>query len=183
MELVWYLDRATALVAYPALYLAVLSGIFYNTEQFASLHRAARRVHIEVSVLAMLVTLAHGLLGVLDTYLVASGQVPQPSYSLEYLLVGVAVGAGALLLVVVAVLGFLSPHRFDSPWGPTVVHAFAYAGFAFATIHAAAVGTDVVSLLSPLCAASLAFLGYVLLLRLLVSVRPALFPDPAGDRT
>ncbi|MEF8787073.1 MAG: hypothetical protein V5A45_14165 [Haloarculaceae archaeon] len=182
MELIWYLDRATALVAYPALYLAVLSGIFYNTDRFGSLHRAARRIHIEVSVLAMLVTLAHGVLGVLDTYLIVSGQAPQPSYSLGYFFAGAAVGLGALLVLVVAVLGFLSPQRFDRPWGPTVVHAFAYGGFAFATIHAVAVGSDIVSLVSPLGAAFLAFLGYVLLLRLFAQVRPGLFPDPSGDQ-
>lgn len=177
MELIWYLDRATALVAYPTLYLAVLTGIFYNTDAFGSLHRAARKVHIEVSVLAMLVTLAHAVLGIADTYLVATGQVPQPAYSTGYMLAGVGVGLGALFLLVVAVLGFLSPQRFDRPWGPTIVHAFAYGGFAFATVHAVAVGTDVVVLARPLGAAALAFLAYVLLLRLLVRVRPSLPTD------
>jgi hypothetical protein len=175
MELVWLLDRATAMVGYAVLYLAVLTGILYNTDAFGSLHRAARRVHIEVSVLAMLVTLAHAVLGIADTYLVATRQVPQPAYSLGYMLAGVTVGAGALFLLVVAVVGFLSPRRFERPWGPTVVHAFAYGGFAFATVHAVAVGTDFVALVSPLVTAGLAFLGYVLLLRLLTQVRPALF--------
>ncbi len=179
MELIWYLDRATALVAYPTLYLAVLTGIFYNTDRFGTLHRAARRVHIEVSVLAMLVTLAHGALGIADTYLVATGAVPQPAYSLDYMLAGVGVGAGALLLLVVAVFGFLDPARFERPWGPTAVHAFAYGGFAFATVHAVAVGTDVVSLATPLGTAGVAFLGYVLLVRLAVHWRPSRF-EPAG---
>ncbi len=183
MELIWYLDRATALVAYPALYLAVLTGIFYNTDRFGIIHRGAQRVHIEVSVFALLVMFAHSLLGVADTYLVATGQVPQPAHSLNYLLAGVGVGAGALFLLVVATLGFLSPRRFDRPWGPTVVHAFAYGGFAFGTVHAVAVGTDIVSLVSPFGAAALAFLGYVLLLRLLAQVKPGLFPDFAGGTT
>ena len=181
MEVVWYLDRATALVAYPTLYFAVLTGIFYNTDRFGALHRAARRVHVEVSVLAMLVTLAHAALGIADTYLVATGAVPQPAYSIEFMLAGVGVGAGALLLLVVAVLGFLDPARFERPWGPTVVHAFAYGGFAFATVHAVAVGTDVISLVTPLGAAGVAFLGYVLLIRLVVHRRPDLFGEPADN--
>lgn len=167
MEALWYLDRAAALVAYPALYLAVLTGIFYNTKSFGRLHDAARRVHIEVATFAMLVTLLHAALGVLDTWQVVTGQVPQPSYTTGYLVAGVAVGAGALLLLVVSVLGFLDAKRFERPWGPRVVHAFAYGGFAFATIHAAAVGTDVVGLIRPVVGTSLAFLVYVLLLRLL----------------
>lgn len=181
MELVWYLDRATALVAYPTLYLAVLTGIFYNTDRFGALHRAARRVHIEVSVLAMLVTLAHGVIGIADTYLVVTGAVPQPAYSIDYMLAGVAVGASALLLLVVAVLGFLDPVRFERPWGPTVVHAFAYGGFAFGTVHAIAVGTDVVSLATPLGTAGVVFLCYVLLIRLVVHWRPDVFAEGASN--
>ncbi|MFC7133335.1 MULTISPECIES: hypothetical protein [Salinibaculum] len=170
MELVWYLDRATALVAYPTLYLAVLTGILYNADGFGVLHRSARRVHIEVSVLGMLVTLAHAGLGVADTYFVATGQVPQPAYSVGYMLAGVAVGAGGSLLLVVAVLGFLDPRQFDRPWGPAAVHAFAYGGFAFATVHAVAVGTDLASLAFPLVTAGLSFLVYVLLLRLVTDI-------------
>lgn len=167
MAIVWYLDRGAALLAYPALYVAVLTGIFYNTKVFGRLHDAARRVHVEVAVFAMIVTFLHVGLGVVDTWLVVTAQVPPPSYSVGYLLAGVGVGAGALGLLVVSVLGFLDAKRFERPWGPRVVHAFAYGGFAFATIHAAAVGTDVAGLIRPLFGASLAFLVYVLLLRLL----------------
>jgi hypothetical protein len=168
MAVIWYLDRAAGLLAYGALYLAVLTGIFYNVEQFGRLHRAARRVHIEISVFAVLLLVGHAALGVIDTWLIVSGATPQPTYSPSYLLVGVAVGAGATLLLFVAVLGFLDPRRFDRPWGPRLVHAFAYGGFAFGTVHAVAVGTDVVGLVRPLFGPTLAFLLYVLLLRLLV---------------
>ncbi|MFB6121474.1 MAG: hypothetical protein ABEJ68_10200 [Halobacteriaceae archaeon] len=87
---------------------------------------------------------------------------------MSYFVGGVVVGVGALLLLVVAVLGFTAPERFDQPWGPRVVHGFAYGGFVFATIHAAALGTDVAGLIVPLLAPSVTFLAYVLLLRLLV---------------
>lgn len=167
MEVIWYLDRAAGLVAYPALYLAVLTGILSNTSAFGRLHEASKRVHIEVSVFAMLVTLLHAGLGLLDTWLVVTEQVPQPSYSTAYLLAGLAVGVGALVLLVVSVLGFLDAKRFERPWGPRVVHAFAYGGFAFGTIHAVAVGTDVTGLVRPVFGTTTAFLVYVLLLRLL----------------
>jgi hypothetical protein len=167
-QLVWLLDRGAALVAYPALYLAVLTGIFYNTEAFGALHDAARRVHIEISVFAMLVTLLHAGLGVLDTWFVVSGQAPEPAYSLSYFLGGVVVGVGALLLLVVAVLGFTDAKRFGQPWGPRVVHGFAYGGFAFGTIHAAAIGTDMMGLVRPVLGPTVMFLVYVLVLRMLV---------------
>ena len=165
--LVWLLDRAAALIAYPSLYLAVLTGVCYNTAAFGPLHAAARRIHVELSVFATLVTLLHGALGVLDTWLVVTGRAPAPAYSMPYFAGGVVVGAGALLLLVVAVLGFADPARFDRPWGPRAVHAFAYGAFAFGTVHAAAVGTDLSGLVRPLLAPTVAFLGYVLLLRLL----------------
>lgn len=166
--LVWYLDRAAALVAYPGLYLAVLTGILYNTKEFGVLNDAARRIHIELSVFAMLVVLIHAGLGVLDAWFVATGQVPQPAYSMTYFLAGCAVGVGALLMLVVAVLGFADAGRFRGTWGPRVVHGFAYAGFAFATVHAAAIGTDVMGLIRPVLGTTTAFLVYVLLLRFVV---------------
>ncbi|MFB6102497.1 MAG: hypothetical protein ABEJ73_08010 [Haloplanus sp.] len=167
-QLVWLLDRGAALVAYPALYLAVLTGVLYNTEAFGALHEAARRVHVELSVFATFVTLLHAGLGVLDTWFVVTGQAPAPAYSMSYFLAGVVVGTGALFLLVVAVLGFTDARRFDGPWGPRVVHGFAYAGFTFGTIHAAAIGTDIASLVRPVLGPTVMFLVYVLLLRILV---------------
>ena len=171
MELIWYLDRASAIVAYPALYLAVLTGIFYNNAAFGWLHKASRRVHIEVSMFAMIMLLFHAALGIVDTWLVVTQQVPQPTYSIPYLVAGVVVGAGALLLLVVAVLGFVDARRFERPWGPRVIHAFAYGGFTFGTIHAVAIGTDVTALIRPLFIVTTMFLVYVLLLRLLADRR------------
>ncbi|GAB3328424.1 hypothetical protein EI982_02965 [Haloplanus rallus] len=167
-ELVWLLDRGAALIAYPALYLAVLTGILYSIEPFGILQRASQRVHVELSVFAMLVTLLHAGVGLLDTLFIVTGQAPAPAYPLSYFLGGVAVGVGALLLLVVAVRGFTEATRFDQPWGPRVVHAFAYGGFVFATVHAAAVGTDLAGLVVPLLGPTIMFLVYVLLLRLVV---------------
>ncbi|WP_249361548.1 hypothetical protein [Haloterrigena sp. H1] len=116
---------------------------------------------------------------VLDTWFIVTGSAPQPAYSTTYLLAGVVVGVGALQVLVVAVLG-LSRRTAGSkrPWGPRVIHAFAYGGFVFATIHAVAIGTDVAGLIRPVFGPAIAFLGYVLLLRLLVASGRLSTPDP-----
>jgi hypothetical protein len=181
MELVWYLDRAAALVAYPSLYLAVVTGIVYNTPEFGFLRRAATKVHVELSVFAVLVTLLHAVLGVADAWFVVSGSVPAPTYSTGYFLGGVAIGVGALVVTLVAVVGFLDPPRFDRPWGPRVVHALAYAGFALGTLHAVAIGTDVTGLIRPLFVPALAFVGYLLGLRLLVERGVVTVPGDAAS--
>lgn len=169
MQLIWLLDRATGLVAYPALYAATVTGLIYGERRFGTLWTLARRVHVEIAVFALVVTLAHGLLGTVDAWLVVSGRAPEPAYGTAYLLAGVAVGGGALLVTVVAALGFLDPARFPAPWGPRVVHGFAYAGYVFATFHAAAIGTDVFGLVRPVIVPATAFVAYLLALRVLVS--------------
>ena len=174
MEAIWYLDRAAALLAYPSLYVAVLTGIFYNSPGFGALHDASQRVHIELSVFALLVTLIHAVIGTLDSYYVLTGGVPEPAYTTKYFVAGVGVGAGALVMLLVSVAGFVDAARFDGDWGPRSVHALAYAGFAFSTLHAAAVGTDVIGLIRPVLGSTTAFLVYVLLLRLVANRRPAL---------
>lgn len=181
MAVVWYLDRAAAMVAYPSLYVAVLTGVLYNARAFGPVQTAAQRVHVEVSTFATVTTLLHGALGVADAWLVATGQVPAPAYSTGYFLSGVVVGAGALALLVVAVLGFLDAKRFERPWGPRVVHAFAYGAFAFGTLHAVAIGTDVVGLIRPVVGGTTAFLLYVLALRFLVDRGIVSTPGPAGQ--
>ena len=165
MGLVWLLDRATGLLGYAALYLAVLTGILYNARSFGALTDAARRTHVEVSVFALFVLLAHGVLGAVDAWLVTAGAAPVPTYGVGYLLGGVTVGVGATLLLVVGVLGFADARRFERPWSPRVVHAFTYGAFAFGTIHAAAVGTDLVVLARPALVAGSVFLAYALALR------------------
>lgn len=170
MEILWYLDRGTALVALLTLYLAVVTGILSNARAFGLLHDAAAEVHVPVSVLATVMTIAHGILGTADAWMVWSGSVPSPPIPMWYFLGGVGVGLGGLLLIVVAVLGFLDPRRFERPWNPRVVHAFAYGGFGFATLHATAVGTDMTALARTAVIAAVVVLGYLLVLRLLLEV-------------
>lgn len=175
MELLWYLDRGTALVAWTALYLAVVTGVLANSRAFGVLHEAAAAVHVPVSVLATLVTLVHGVIGAADTWLVSIGAVPAPPIPRWYFLAGVGIGGGGLLLVVVAVLAFLDPRRFERPWSPRVVHAFAYGGFGFATLHATAVGTDIDAVVHAGVTGAMVALIYLLALRFAVEagmIRP-----------
>lgn len=169
MSLLWIVDRAAGLVAYPALYMAVLTGIFYNSTAFGSLCDASRRIHVEVSTFATIMVIIHSLLGVVDTLRTLENSGSELAFSTTYFLGGVGVGVGGLGLLVVSVLGFLDARRWDRPWGPRTVHAFAYAGFAFATIHAIAIGTTMGDLVRPLVVPTMGFLVYVLLLRLLAS--------------
>lgn len=164
---VWVLDRATGLVAYPLLWLAVVSGVFYSRKarSFGRLHRVARDWHVEVAVLATAVTLVHGLLGLVDAAKYLSGVVPDPAYPTPYFAAGVVVGTGSFLLVVVAALGFLDARRFAPPWDARAVHAFAYLGFGLGTVHAVAIGTDVGSLLRPAMLAATLFVGYAVAIR------------------
>lgn len=164
MELIWLLDRSTAIVAYSLLYVAVLTGVFYNTPGFGDLYTAARRVHIPVSVLATIMMLSHALVGLVDAWLIVSGSSPAPSYPIEYFIAGVVVGGGALLLIAVAVLGFIDRPRFRG-YDPRVIHWFAYAGFGFSTLHALAIGSDMTSYVRTWVVGAVAFLVYVLVVR------------------
>ena len=139
----WYADRTSGLLAYLLLVASVFTGIAYNAQSFGAVHRLSRAVHNPLSWIAVALLVLHGGLGTVDTFLVGTGGSPTPGYGLPFLLAGVAVGVGALILVIVATLAFADPHRFERPWKPGLIHALAYGGFAFATLHAVAVGTDI----------------------------------------
>lgn len=162
---IWYLDRAAGLVGYATLWLAVLSGIAYNAKRLGALHRASRVLHVPASVLASVTVLLHAAVGLVDTGLVALGDVPHPAYSDLYLGIGVAVGIAALVILVTATLAFLDPKQFERPWDPRLIHTFAYAGFAFATVHAIAIGTDVWAFVEPGLVALTFFLFVALVAR------------------
>lgn len=185
----WFADRATALLAYPALVLAAFTGIAHSAKSRGFLHRWARAYHTYVSLLAVLLVLAHGGLGAWDAYVVARGQVPEPSYGLAFFLAGTAIGIGALFLTVVATLAFLDAKRFTRPWSPRLVHAFAYAGFAFATVHAVAIGTDMRPFAAQFAAGVSAFLALAVVSRWLrerakaPAAAKAAVPDGPGPGT
>lgn len=161
----WYLDRGTALVSFASLWFAVLTGIAYNARNFGALHRAARAIHVPASVVASVTILLHVAFGLADAGLVVLRLVPHPAYSDGYFMMGLLVGVGALILIVTSVLAFVDAKRFQRPWDPRLVHSFAYGGFAFSALHAAAVGTDVVEFIWPGLAALCLLLCYVLMIR------------------
>lgn len=140
----WYVDRATGLVLYPALWVAVLTGVFMRASAFGALTRFSRRYHVLVATFAVIMMLAHSVVGLVDADMLLDGEAPPPNYPMAVFVAGVVVGVVAAVVVIVAVLGFLSPTRFDHP---RLVHALAYGGFAFGTVHAVLIGTDVTGLL------------------------------------
>jgi hypothetical protein len=182
MMLAWYLDRGSALTAYAVLWLATLTGILYNAHAFARVRDKAFAWHVPVSVVGLSALLLHVSVGTLDSWYVLSKQVPQPGYSYAYFVVGDLVGASALLLLVVAVLAFVDPKRFERPWDPKVVHAFAYGGFVFSTIHAFAIGTDFAGLPRSVVLLSVATLLAALLVRYAPTFKAATRAPPADDR-
>ncbi|ODR79674.1 hypothetical protein BG842_08440 [Haladaptatus sp. W1] len=166
----WYLDRASALVLYPALWLTVLTGVFFTERRFGAIHRLSLRTHIELAVFAVGMMVLHAVVGTIDAWLVVDGIAPAPNYPFSLFIAGVGVGGVAVVLVVVAVLGFLEPRRFEHP---KAIHALAYGGFAFATIHAVAIGSDMTGLLGQLVAASVGFVGVALVSKLFGGIRAA----------
>lgn len=139
----WYTDRITGAASYFLLVAAALTGIPYNHPPMGIVHRFARKIHTPLSTVAVIVLLGHSALGAYDAWLVETGDVPAPKYGLRFLAAGTALGLGATVLTIVATLAFADPKRFQRSWQPRTVHLFAYGGFAFATLHALAIGTDV----------------------------------------
>ncbi len=163
----WYLDRASALVLFPALWLTVLTGIFFTAREYGVLHRLSRRIHIELAVFGIGMMATHAVVGTIDAWLIVDGSAPAPNYPFSLFLAGVGVGFVALVVLVLAALGFLEPRRFDNPGA---VHALAYGGFAFGVIHAVAIGSDMTGLLGQLVVGSVVFVILALALRLLEGV-------------
>lgn len=179
----WYLDRSAGLVAYVGLWLAVLTGIFYEAHGLPWLSAAARRIHLPASFFAIAVILLHVGLGAWDAAAVFLHRVPTPGYGLAYLWIALGVGAGGFLALFTGILGFLDARRFRRPWDPRTVHLFTYGGFALASVHAVAAGTDMTRFATAGIVAGTVLVGAALLARFTsnrVSTRPKARPaDPA----
>lgn len=137
----WYADRASGLLAFAALYAAVVTGVAYRAKSFGRFHAFALDYHLDIAALAVFLGAIHGVVGAIDAIFLGVGLAPAPSYSMWWFAGGVVAGLLAAWLLVVAVLGFLDPGRYA--WSPLVVHALAYAGFVVAAVHVVAVGSDV----------------------------------------
>ncbi|MFB6183316.1 MAG: hypothetical protein ABEI96_02070 [Haloarculaceae archaeon] len=163
----WLLDRGTALVALPALWAAVFTGVFFRTRWPAVLHRFSDRWHTRISMFALLVAAMHAVVGTLDAVLLGAGLAPAPNYPGWLFLAGVIVGLLSLAATLVAVASFLAPWRFDNP---SLVHALAYVGFGFGVVHAVAIGTDVVGITERLVLVSLLVVAAALVVKFGVGV-------------
>ena len=161
----WYLDRSSGLVLVPALWVAVLTGVFVRTRVPCVFHDISIRYHLRVSVFSISVLIIHAAIGTLDAVLVVTGNVPAPNYPVWFFVVGTIVGAGAFATVLVAVSSFIAPSRFTDP---ALVHALAYVGFGVGVLHAVALGTDMGAFARSLLWTSLAFVVVGLCLKLVV---------------
>jgi len=164
---IWLLDRGTGLVTLPALWLAVVTGIFYRTRRPAIFHGIAQRHHLSISAFALVITSMHAIVGILDTVMLGAGLAPAPNYPLWFFYGGAVVGVLAFATLLLAVASFLAPWRFDHP---SLVHALAYVGFVFGIAHAVAIGTDVVGLTENLVFVSLVLVAWALALKLFVGI-------------
>ncbi|MHB8586590.1 MAG: hypothetical protein ACYDDF_12255, partial [Thermoplasmatota archaeon] len=132
---------------------------------FGFWQRASNRIHVAASVVATAALIVHSGVGLVDMEQILTGAVPPPPYSDTYFTFGMIVGFSAFLLILTSFVAFTDPKRFERPWDPKVVHAFAYGGFLFATIHAVAIGTDFPAFLFPGIAAAIVLLLYLLIAR------------------
>ncbi|MFB6166459.1 MAG: hypothetical protein ABEJ31_14970 [Haloarculaceae archaeon] len=164
---VWLLDRGTALVALPALWIATLTGVFVRTRHPATMHALSRHYHTELATFGLIVAGMHGVTGTLDALLLGAGLAPPPQYPGWLFAAGVALGALSLGAILLAVASFLAPWRFENP---SLVHAGAYVGFGFGVVHAVAIGTDVVGLTEHLVALGVLTLAAALVVKFLVGL-------------
>ncbi|WP_217913609.1 ferric reductase-like transmembrane domain-containing protein [Miltoncostaea marina] len=139
----WVIARSTGLVAFALLTGAVLAGLLVRTRTPAGSLKGSGMVdlHRLLSLLALLLTAAHGVALVLDTTveieplaLVVPGLVP---YRPVWSAIGVVAAEVALLVHV----SFRFRKRIGVPaWRR--IHFLAYAAFAGAAVHGIAAGTD-----------------------------------------
>ena len=163
----WYFDRGSGLVLIPALWVAVLTGVFVRTRVPRVFHEFSTRYHLRVAIFSVSVLIIHAAIGTLDTVFVVTGTVPAPNYPLWFFVVGTVVGAGAFTTILVAVSSFIAPSWFTDP---VLVHALAYIGFGTGVLHAVALGTDVGAFVRSLLWSSLAFVVAALCLKLILDL-------------
>lgn len=163
----WLLDRGTALVATPALWVSVLTGVFVRTRRPAFAHALADRYHTRIAMFGLIVVLMHALAGTLDAAFLWLGWAPAPAYPGWLFTAGVVVGALSLVGILVAVASFLAPWLFDNP---SLVHALAYLGFIFGILHGVAIGTDMVGLTASLAVVSLLVVAVALVAKFTVGL-------------
>ncbi|MDY6776375.1 MAG: hypothetical protein SV253_09965 [Halobacteria archaeon] len=136
--------------SYTAFFLAALTGVLSRRGTPRFIRNRLQGVHRWLAYAAGVLVLLHILtqiegvaltLGVAQMALTGSLENASPREIGGALRIGI--GFGATVVTAVAAVSFLRPRLFDSTVPPTAVHAFAYTGFAFATVHSLTFGHDV----------------------------------------
>jgi len=141
--------RATALLGYLAIFVAVVSSA-YMRELFQLLGRPFIRVHHILSVTGLILVTLHPLAVALRSSRL-SVFIPDVSSWDAFLRLG---GRPAWYLLGIAVLAAVLRTRFKQSW--RTVHYMNYVAFLLATVHAILIGTDFISPVMKVLAAAMA---------------------------
>lgn len=141
--------RATALLGYLAIFVAVVSSA-YMRELFQLLGRPFIRVHHILSVTGLILVTLHPLAVALRSSRL-SVFIPDVSSLDAFLRLG---GRPAWYLLGIAVLAAVLRTRFKQSW--RTVHYMNYVAFLLATVHAILIGTDFISPVMKVLAAAMA---------------------------
>lgn len=160
----WFIARITGLAAFAVLSLSLLSGEALRTSvlDFLATNRALRKLHDFTTPLWIPLALTHVIALVLDrTARIGAIDLVVP-FRTEYAQLEIGLGTLSLdVFLVVTVTSWLRSRMNNTLW--TWIHRTAYAGFAFAFVHALRSGTDfsapLVSALAWPVAAALAVLA------------------------
>ncbi|MEQ8835009.1 MAG: ferric reductase-like transmembrane domain-containing protein [Miltoncostaeaceae bacterium] len=139
----WVLARASGVAAYVLLAAAMVAGIASRSRlvQRAASPVAKLEWHRLLAVLALAMTLVHGLALVMDEYVVITPvDLVVPGY-VDYRPLWVAAGVLSLwLMVIVSVTASMRKHLGAGVWKP--LHLGSYGAFTAGLVHGVMAGTD-----------------------------------------
>lgn len=131
--------------SYTLMVFAALTGILSRPETPDLFQTPAQRVHKGFAYGAGILVLLHILtqfetvffpLEVIQQFLTGNAS-DIPPWKIP-VATGIVIGFASTIVTTIAVLSFLRPRYFRSPFNAVATHTFAYTGFAFATIHSLA---------------------------------------------
>lgn len=141
LPVLWWAGRASGLVAYLALWLAMVFGTLISAKSTLLDKRLTMELHRQWSLTALIATLAHVLTLVAHP---ESGLSPQSAvvpFVAERLTGGVALGVVGLWGLLLIVLSSLLQRRVPySAW--RAIHALAFGTMLLALVHSVTAGTD-----------------------------------------
>ena len=139
----WWASRSTGFVAYVALWLAMMAGLMISSRGLDGLlnRKVVLELHQQWTLAAIVATLAHVMLIVMDTYVDVSWRAAAVPGSSIYMPGPVALGTIAMWgLVLLSLSSWLQRRLSYTVW--RVVHASAFGTFLVAIAHGVIAGTD-----------------------------------------